>query len=57
MTDISKCHRGCHQQENCHRWTTPTTVEYQSYTDFRPEPSGNCKYFIGNVGKVKEIKG
>lgn len=50
MPDITKCAKGCENQAQCYRWTSEGS-QYQSYSDFKPDASGECEHFWDNTGR------
>jgi hypothetical protein len=48
MADITKCaNEHCPSKEQCYRYTAPDGV-WQSFSFFKPDETGKCKYFSAN---------
>ena len=46
MPDISMCqNQDCKLKETCYRFKAVPNEHRQSYSDFKPDKDGNCKYY------------
>ncbi len=53
MPDISMCrNEECEKNKRCYRFTAPPST-WQSYSDFKPDDKGECKFFM-SLNKIKE---